>query len=222
MKQLLVIPAYNEAKTIGRVIRDARSFVDGIIVVDDGSTDDGAVVAQREGAAVYRHVVNRGLGAAIGTGIAAALQQDADIVVTMDADQQHDPRDIARLVAPLREGKADVVIGVRSRRVGKMPVTRIIANTLANMITWLLFGIWSNDSQSGFRAFTRRAAAMLDCRGDRMEVSSEILGEVKRRNLRLAEVPITSIYTSYSLSKGQGFMEGVRTLERLIVRRFFR
>lgn len=222
MKTIVVIPAYNEAKTIGAVLNAVRPFVDMIVVIDDGSADATRAIAKRHGAAVYRHAVNRGLGASLGTGIAAALVMDADIIVTMDADGQHRAEDIASLVAPLEERRADVVLGVRTKDRAHMPFARRIANGCANCLTWMLFGIWTSDSQSGFRAFSRHAAEQLDIKGDRMEVSSEILSETKRLGFRFAEVPIVPIYTAYSLSKGQGVREGLRTLERLLVRRFFR
>ncbi|MBI4281328.1 glycosyltransferase family 2 protein [Candidatus Uhrbacteria bacterium] len=222
MKTIVVIPAYNEAKTIGAVLDAVRPFVDRIVVVDDGGMDATADIARASGAMIYRHVVNRGLGASLGTGIAAALRGGADIIVTMDGDGQHRAEDIPSLVAPIAERRADVVLGVRTRDRAHMPITRRVANICANILTWILFGVWTSDSQSGFRAFARHAAEQLDIKGDRMEVSSEILSETKRLGLRFAEVPIAPIYTAYSLSKGQGFREGLRTIERLFIRRFFR
>ncbi len=222
MKTIVVIPAYNEAKTIGAVLSATRPFVDMIVVVDDGSADETLVIAESHGVTVYRHALNRGLGASLGTGIAAALTHGADVIVTMDADGQHRAEDIPLLVVPIKERRADVVLGVRIKDREHMPLARRIANACANILTWMLFGIWTSDSQSGFRAFARHAAERLDIKGDRMEVSSEILSETKRLGLRFAEVPIAPIYTAYSLSKGQGFREGLRTIERLVIRRFFR
>lgn len=222
MKIAAVIPAYNEERTIGTVLRELRPFVNVMMVIDDGSRDATAVIAEREGAIVYRHALNRGLGAALGTGMAAALRHNADCIITFDADGQHRASDIPAIVAPLRDGTADIVIGVRTKNKYAMPVGRRIANIMANVITFFLFSIWTRDSQSGFRALTHRAAAMLDLARyhfENMEVSSAILSEVARHKLRLSEVPIEPVYTSYSLSKGQGLREGVRTLIRLIIYR---
>lgn len=222
MKTIAVVPAYNEERTIGTVLRELRPFVNAIIVVDDGSCDTTATIAEREGAIVYRHILNRGLGASLGTGIAAALLRDADIIVTFDADDQHRASDIPALIAPLHSGKVDVAIGVRTKNISAMPASRRIANAMANIITFFLFGIWTKDSQSGFRAFTHRAASVIDLAQyhfENMEVSSAILSEVARHTLRFVEVPIEPVYTSYSLSKGQGIREGIRTFIRLIMYR---
>mgnify|MGYP001566134077 CR=1 FL=1 len=222
MKTIAVVPAYNEGRTIGTVLSELRPFVNAMIVVDDGSRDATGDIAKHSGAIVYRHVLNRGLGASLGTGIAAALLHGADIIVTFDADGQHRASDIPALIAPLYDGKADVAIGVRTKNKRAMPTGRRIANTMANVITFFLFGIWTRDSQSGFRAFTREAASAIDLvqyHFENMEVSSAILSEVTRHKFRLAEVPIEPVYTPYSLSKGQGFREGVRTLVRLIMYR---
>ena len=221
MKTIVVIPAYNEAATIGAVLRSIRPFVDDIVVVDDGGSDATGDIARTQGVMVYRHAINRGLGASLGTGIAAALKNGAEVIVTMDSDGQHRAEDIPRLVAPIQEKKADVALGVRRTHRRRMPFSRRVANGCANLLTWMLFGIWTSDSQSGFRAFSRHAAERMELRGDRMEVSSEILSETKRLALRFVEVPIEPVYTAYSLSKGQGFLEGLRTFERLLIRRFF-
>ncbi|MDO8581572.1 MAG: glycosyltransferase family 2 protein [bacterium] len=222
MKRVAVIPAYNEERTIGTVLSELRPFVDAMIVIDDGSRDATAAIAEREGAIVYRHFLNRGLGAALGTGMEVALRQGADVLITFDADGQHRANDIPAIVAPLLRGTADVVIGVRTKNKHAMPVGRRIANTMANVITFFLFGIWTSDSQSGFRAFTSQAARALDLARyhfENMEVSSAILSQVARHKLRFFEVAIEPVYTSYSLSKGQGFREGIRTFVRLIIYR---
>lgn len=222
MKTVAVIPAYNEERTIGTALYELRPFVDAMIVIDDGSRDATGDIARRSGAIVYRHFLNRGLGAALGTGIVAALRHNADFLITFDADGQHRASDIPSILAPLRDGKADVVIGARTKNKYAMPVGRRIANTIANVMTFFLFGIWTSDSQSGFRAFTNRAAKTIDLARyhfENMEVSSAILSEVARHGLRLREVPIEPVYTPYSLSKGQGLREGVRTFIRLIIYR---
>ncbi len=165
-------------------------------------------------------MINRGLGGALGTGIAAALQLGADAAVTADADGQHDPEDVRSVLAPILEGRADVVIGSRLLERRQMPWFRRCANLLANALTFVIFGRWSSDSQSGFRAFSRYALERIKIRTSGFEVSSEIIGEVARLKLHYAEAPIRSIYTTYSLSKGQSFGNGIRTLGHLILRRY--
>lgn len=225
MKLAVVIPAYNEEETIGSVIRKIRAvefpgLEAEVIVIDDGSTDRTAGTARSEGARVIHHVINRGLGGALGTGLETALRAGADVIVTVDADGQHAAGDIARVIGPVRAGDADVVIGTRMLEPGRMPWTRRLANRIANIITRVLFGIATTDSQSGFRAFSREAAGRIRVRSNRYEVSSEICHEIKRHRLRLREVPVESIYTPYSLSKGQGFLTGLRTLARLVLSRW--
>jgi glycosyltransferase involved in cell wall biosynthesis len=193
-----------------------------IIVVDDGSSDQTGEIARSKNAVVMRHLINRGLGGALGTGIEAALQRNADVIVTFDADKQHFPADIIKIIDPILKGRADVIIGSRMLENGGMPWTRRIANHLANLITSVLFGIRTTDSQSGLRAFSRAAAERIRIMANNYEVSSEICGEIKRHHLRFMEVPIRTIYTDYSLSKGQGFGVGLRTLFRLLLSRWVR
>ncbi len=228
MKVIALIPAYNEEATIAEVLQKTKPFVDGMIVVNDGSWDRTSQIAQGQGAVVVSHVVNRGLGAAIGTGFAAAKCLGADVVVTLDADGQHDPHEIQKFVAAIEAG-ADVVIGSRLLEDtspcqgevgrGRMPLHRKVANTIGNLVTFLLFGAWVTDSQSGFRAFTRFALSKIEIKTNRMEVSSELIAEARRHELNLVEVPIKAIYTDYSLSKGQNFFVGIKTVLKLVVRR---
>lgn len=218
-KLVAVIPAYNEAGHIGSVVRAVRPFADEVVVVDDGSGDATSAEALAAGARVYRHLVNRGLGGGIATGLRAALRMGADIIVTLDGDGQHVPEEVINVAAPIRNGEADFVIGSRMLDPRGMPFLRRVANRCANVCTWALFGVHVSDTQSGFRALSRRAAESLDLRTSRMEVSSEIVAEAARLGLRIAEVPITVIYTDYSLSKGQSFGVGLQTLAKLILRR---
>lgn len=222
-KKVIVIPAYNEETTIAQVVRDAVRVADTVLVVDDGSRDGTAALAQEAGAAVVRHAVNRGLGGALGTGIAGALKLGADHVVTMDADGQHRAVDAARVFERLDKGDVEFVIGSRLKRGaggGKMPLHRVLFNNFGNLFTYALFGVWVSDSQSGLRGLTRAAAERIELRTNGMEVSSEFIKEIRARRWRFDEIPIPAIYTEYSLSKGQSFMVGVKTAAKLILRRF--
>jgi glycosyltransferase involved in cell wall biosynthesis len=218
MRIVALIPAYNEASTLGGVIARTKPFVDAVIVVNDGSRDETAHIAAEAGVQVVSHVINRGLGAAIATGLEAAKRAQADIAITLDADGQHDPSEIPRFVEAIQSG-ADMVIGSRMLTRTGMPWYRQAANLLGNLATFLLFGALVTDSQSGFRAFSRCALAAIEIRTNRMEVSSELIAEVKRKHLVLKEIPIQAIYTSYSLSKGQSFFVGLKTLGKLVLRR---
>ena len=215
---IIVVPAYNEERTIVGVIRGlkGRGFT-RIIVVDDNSSDRTSELARNEGVILLRHILNRGLGGALGTGIKAALCFKPEVIVTFDADGQHDPDDILRLLEPIEKGEVDAVIGSRMQDIGGMPWFRRIANRLANLVTYLFFGIWTTDSQSGLRAFSRNAAGRLQIMTSGMEVSSEMIAEIARNGLRCKEVPIKAIYTEYSLSKGQNFRLGLETLVKLIL-----
>jgi glycosyltransferase involved in cell wall biosynthesis len=215
---VVVIPAYNEERTIVEVIRGLkqRGFTT-LIVVDDGSSDRTGELASREGAIRLRHILNRGLGGALGTGISAALRLGAEVIVTFDADGQHDPDDIMQLLEPMELGEAEVVIGSRMLDPRGMPYRRRVANWTANVVTYLLFGCWTTDSQSGLRAFSSRAAARMQIMTTGMEVSSEIIAETVRNRLKWEEVPVQAIYTDYSLSKGQSFTVGLQTLMKLIL-----
>lgn len=220
---LAVIPAYNEENTLRSVIESLKkSGHSDILVVDDGSSDRTFDTAAALGVYVARHAMNRGAGSAAATGFEIARILDPDILVTFDADGQHDADDIIKLTAPIRKGEADVVIG--SRMLGRpgMPRQRIFYNSIANIVTFLIYGFSVSDTQSGFRAFSRKAYNAVNIGTSKMEYCSEIVHEIKRNRLSYKEVPVRTIYTDYSMSKGQGFAVGVKTLIRLILDRLSR
>ncbi len=216
----VVMPAYNESKTIKKVIEDLKDRNLNMVIIDDGSHDETYKIAsdsiyKSQIGYVYRHVINRGLGAALETGIKAALERNADIIVTFDADGQHDPDDIIPVCKPIMENKADVVIGTRNFE--KMPASKKFGNTVMNLITRIFYGIHVNDSQSGLRAFNRKAADFLDINSRGYGVSSEIIGEIKKYDLKVEEVEIKTIYTDYSMSKGTNLAVGLKILAKLII-----
>ena len=228
MKKLFVfLPAFNEAQVIGKVLKDTKrtlkkvpGFRTRLVVVDDGSQDKTSLEARKAGATVLRHVLNRGLGGALSTGLAYAKKHQTDIMVTIDSDGQHDPKDILKGLKPILKDQADVVIGSRLLGQKGMPWDRIIISWAGSLITFFLFEIWTSDSQSGFRVFNKKAIEKIEVKTQGMEVSSELFGEIERNYLRFAEVPIQVIYTDYSRSKGQSNLNAVQVLIKLILRIF--
>lgn len=215
-----VIPAFNEEDRVADVVRRCLSRVDAVVVVDDGSRDATGVRARAAGARVVRHVMNRGLGAALTTGLYAALSMGASVVVTLDADGQHRPEEMGRLVEALARDGNEAALGSRMlTREGNMPLLRRVYQRVGNALTFVLFGASVTDSQCGFRAFSRSALERMHLQTDRMEVSSEIVSELHRRGIRFVEVPVTAVYTPYSLSKGQSFRTGVRTAFKMVLHR---
>lgn len=221
-KVVVVIPAYNEAAVVGDVISAIPARIDSRIVipilVDDGSTDETAAIAERLGATVIRHLANLGVGSATRTGMNVAKDLDADIVVTIDADGQHDPREIERLVRCLIDEKHDVVIGSRLLEPAGMPVSRFAANLLLNALTFLVYRKVVSDSQSGFKAFSRRALHSIQLTAVGYDVCSEIIGEIVRQELSYKSLPVRPVYTKYSRSKGQHFLNGMNLILQLLSR----
>lgn len=215
----IVIPAYNEEKIIPSVLAEInRAGYQNIIVVDDGSRDQTAKEAERAGARVFRHRLNRGKGAATKTGIEAAKLLGADIVVTMDGDGQHNPQDISLLIKPIQQGRSDVVLGSRLKNAAGMPWYKILHNKIANLVTWYFYGLLVSDSQSGFRAYSRYAAEVINTKTDRYEYDSEVIREIYIYKLRFAEVPIAVRYTEYSMGKAekQSLWNGIKTFYKII------
>lgn len=218
-KIAVVIPIYNEAEIIGNVLAETKKYGDFIlIVVDDGSKDEGFVQASLQGALTLRHKLNRGKGAAIKTGIMAANLLEADVIVTMDGDGQNNPADIQTLVEPILSGKSDVVLGSRLLDREEMSMSKVIANAIGNLLTWLFYGILVSDSQSGFRAYSKYAAHIIDTKTDKYEYDSKVISEIKKNRLRFVEVSIHTRYTEYSMGKEhkQGVINGIITLFRMV------
>lgn len=225
MNSLVIIPAFNEASVIASTIQGVKKVLGSkakILVIDDGSNDQTGAEAKKAGAVVVSHPINRGLGGALGTGLFwAKIHDDIQYAVTFDADGQHDPKDVQKVLQPLLSGKADVVIGTRTKfGWNEIPWDRKIILTLSNWLTWWLFGIRTTDSTSGLRSFNRRAIELIQVKTDQMEVSNEFFHEVKRNKLRLAEIPIKVIYTEYSRSKGQKNSNAIEVGVKLLLRLF--
>jgi len=218
----VVMPAYNEAAVIATVLANVPRNVGFCsitpIVIDDGSDDATGAVARDGGALVIRHLTNLGVGAATITGLRAAMQLGADVIVTMDADGQHDPAEIERLVRRLLDGSLDVVIGSRLLHWNGMPPLRFAANVLLNAITFLVYGKIVSDSQSGFKAFSRQALAAMDLNAPGYDICSEMIGEICRKHLRYKSIPVRAVYTRYSQEKGQPFLNGVNLILGLFLR----
>ena len=219
------IPAFNEEKTIARVILETQKFARKVIVCDDGSTDYTAEIAQGLGAEVIRHEKNSGYGASIKSLFLRAQELNADIFVTLDADGQHAPNEIPCVIKPILEGTADVVIGsrfVNENGTAEMPLYRQFG---AKLITKLVNGSSKNgvtDAQSGFRAYSHQALECLNFFEVGMGASVEILLKASKHDLRIIEVPSTCKYsngdvatsTEHPVTHGIGV---VMSLIRLIV-----
>lgn len=217
----IVLPAWNESKVLLEVIQAIRAAgYSHIVVVDDGSNDTTFMIAKEAGVIALQHCLNRGKGAATKTGIEAAKLLGADIIVTMDSDGQHNPEDIHRLIDPIQSEKADVVLGTRLINPQGMPWHKIIANWIGNVLTWYLYGLWVTDSQSGFRAYSSKAARLINTRSDRYDYESEVIREIYLHRLKYVEIPMEVRYTEYSMSKleRQNFTNGLKTLGRMLWR----
>lgn len=223
MKTAAIIPAWNEARAIGPVIRHAAQYVDTVIVVDDGSNDTTVGEARSAGAVVLCHPLNCGPGAATMTGIYAARIMGIEAIVTLDADGQHNPEDIPRLFAPILRNEADLVIGSRFKnREAFMPFVRRLFNAVGNIFTFVVTGRYVSDSQSGFKAFGPDAVRSIHLHLSGFEFCSEIIREVVQHEWRVAEVPIKVMYSEYTLAKGQSFSRGVITACKMLLRSFLR
>jgi glycosyltransferase involved in cell wall biosynthesis len=188
------IPAYNEEKTIAKVILLAKRQADVVIVCDDGSNDLTADIAESLGVKVLRHSKNLGKGAAIKSLFKASREIGADVLVTLDADGQHDPNEIPELIGPILDNQADIVIGSRIKRRNEMPVYRQIGNRVLDFFTNAGSKNKVMDTQSGFRAYSKRAIQEINIIEMGLGVDSQILLDAEESKLRVIERVITCSY----------------------------
>lgn len=219
MKIIAVIPAYNEDQKVGEVVKALSSYVNEIIVIDDGSTDETANVARAAGAVVYRLAINRGQGAALRAGFKKALERAADIVITFDADGQFDPADVPKLVAPIIKMEADAVLGSRMIGASNMPVFKKLLLRGAIFLTNGISGLKLTDTHNGLRAFSRSALEKLNLSQDRMAHASEIIDQIAEHQIKYVEVPVTLRYTEYSLKKGQNIFDYLKILADISIKK---
>ena len=219
-KLFIILPVFNESQVICDVIDEIqKEGYKNIIAIDDGSSDETfKKISSLPNVIALRHKINRGKGAATKTGFEAAKMLGAKIVVTMDSDGQHNPKDIKNLTTSIINKECEVTLGTRLKNPKGMPFHKIVANKIGNAITWYLFGLWVTDSQSGFRAYSIKALGLIDIKADRYEYESEMIREIARNKLKYKEVEIEVRYTDYSMGKvqKQGFINGLKTLYKII------
>ena len=199
------MPMYNEEETIGSVVTRALRYVDQVICIDDGSSDASARIAEACGATVIRHRVNRGYGGALKTLFLRATEMDADALVLLDSDGQHETSDIPKLLQPILDGKADFAIGSRFIDGGggtDMPAYRRLGIKVITAASNLSSDLGIKDTQSGFRAFSRTALERLRFDSEGMELSLEMLEDAHEKQLRVLEVPTV---IRYDVPKGSNF-----------------
>ncbi len=219
------MPAYNEASVIGDVISETIKVLSSsqynaqVVVVNDASKDNTGSVAEKHGATVISHILNTGAGGATATGLSYAQQNGFDIAATMDSDGQHSAEDVVKGINELIKRQADLLIGSRLIDSKGMSRTKLIGNKGLSLITSILFGINSTDSQSGLRIFSRRALESLRWKTSGYEFCSEMLWRAKQQKLVTGEYPIKAIYTDYSKGKGQNNWNAINIIKSLIKRR---
>lgn len=211
------IPAYNEEKTIARVIIDSMKYCDKILVCDDGSTDYTALIAEKLGAEVIRHDKNMGYGAALRSLFKAVQKYNPKIVITIDADLQHDPNYIPKLITPIKNNDADIVIGSRSPR-DETPKYRKMGIKLFSKLS----GYNIKDVQSGFRAYKGEIINKLIPESDDMDASIEILDKAVNLGLRIMEIEVFIKYKGLDTSTLNPLIHGYNILTNIIHRRIIK
>jgi glycosyltransferase involved in cell wall biosynthesis len=202
-KIIAAIPCFNEEQFISDVVMRTRRYADRVIVVDDGSTDSTSEAAQSAGAHVIRHERRQGAGAATRSAFEAAKTYDADVLVTLDGDSQHNPDEIPQVLAPILNGEADLAIGSRFLQPTQETNIRRYRKFGINVITWL-YNLSSkvkvSDSQSCFRAHSRRLLKDIDITESGFGFSVEVLIKARRKGFVITEVPISCVYHSQGSS----------------------
>ena len=196
MYVIACIPAFNEGKNIKKIILESLNHVNSVIVCDDNSTDNTFAEAESAGAYVIKHEQNMGKGAALQSLFKFARHSNADIIVTIDGDAQFLPSEIPKLTAPIIEKKSDIVIGYRFDDKTEMPSYRKVGNKFLDSLTNLASELPFRDTQSGFRAYSRKAIAEIFFTSNGFGADSEILVNASRKNLKISEEKITVIYNT--------------------------
>ena len=214
MKAVAIIAGYNEEARIADAVRDALTHVPFAVVVDDGSRDKTGEVAYGAGAHVLTHILNRGQGASLQTGMDYALDVlGAEAIVHFDADGQMRGSEIPMMLEPIMKGEADVVLGSRflGREAENMPAMRRTMILLGGLFTRGLSGIRVTDTHNGFRVMSKEAASKIVITLDRMAHASEILDIIVNKRLRYVERPVTIRYSEETLQKGQSTLKAMAT-----------
>jgi len=206
----IIIPAHNEEKTIAEVVAGAKKH-GHVIVVDDGSSDATAQQAKQAGAVVLQHIVNLGKGCALKTGCDYAVREDAQKIVIIDADAQHDPKQIPEFLHALEE--KDIIFGYRTFS-DDMPYILRFGNRFIGKTASFLYGISLNDTQCGYRAFTVDAYKKLRWNAHDYSVESEIVSKTGRKKLRYAEIAIPTVY--HNKYKGTTVLDGIKIVAKMI------
>jgi glycosyltransferase involved in cell wall biosynthesis len=194
MNICLLIPAYNEARTIGQIVAKSRRIMDSVVVVDDGSRDATAQIAQDSGALVIKHEVNSGKGAALRTGFQHVLDYGYDAVITMDSDGQHDVDDIPRFLEAFSNSLPGIILGSRMHDISTMPAVRKCTNKFTSFVGSLLAHQKLEDSQSGFRLISADVLRTVKLETSGFEMESELLVKASKAGFRIISVPIKTIY----------------------------
>jgi len=221
----IIIPTYNEATVIQETLQPLIENGYQLIIVDDGSTDETASKICSLPVTIIQHSINLGQGAALQTGMTYALSQNAEIIVHFDADGQHNHKDIERLIQPILEGRAEIVLGSRfldKEHTREIPPLKRILLRLATLFTMMVSGIRLTDTHNGFRAFSRNAAQQIDIRENNMAHASEIIHKIARAKLSYTEVPVHILYTQYSQRKGQSVFNSINIVCDFIISRFLK
>jgi glycosyltransferase involved in cell wall biosynthesis len=213
-RTLAVIPCCNEEATVANVILKTKRFVNEVLVVDDGSTDETSKIAKEAGATVINHKKNRGKGAAIRTGFQYALENDFDYVVTIDGDGQHNPLEIPNLLENVINNGHDISIGFRVGNNTEMPVWRRVGKRVLDYATSLGTGGFVTDSQCGFRAFNKKAVEAItpQLKGDAFSVESEQLIKAHESGLKVMNTNVTCKYTELDTSTKNPASHGLSVL----------
>ena len=210
-KVWVIIPAYNEEKHIERVIKNTKNFAKNILIVDDGSNDKTSIIAEKSGAFVLKHIVNLGKGAALKTGCEYAVKNGAEKIVVLDADGQHDPKEIPNFIKTLN--KVDIVFGYR--RLNKnMPFVFRYGNWFIFFMTKLLFGLKIVDTQCGYRSFTANAYNKIKWNAVDYSMESEMIANTGNAHLKCSQIPIETIYSDKY--KGTSVIDGVRIVLNMV------
>ena len=213
-KVVVAMPAFNEERYIGTLVLKARKYADSVIVVDDGSRDGTAEIANLAGAFIIRHPENKGKGAAIQSILDEVKKEMPDVLILLDADSQHDPDEIPRLIKPVLDGY-DLVVGSRELVKNRIPFLRRIGQKILLQSTRTLTRNKITDSESGFKAFSRKAIAELELSQNGFAVESEMIAIAEEKNLKITEVPISVQYKGDS-STLNPFRHGLGVLTQIM------